>query len=615
MLLRVADGHGSASRFTPLTVSDPPGDSSPINSKSNIYTTPRASLRYDLPTVFDTSYNQSGTVTSFVRDELLIDSGNPETNRVNLQNEIDLCASLDGHTRIRLETDWENNGPIICRVHDFANKWTYIEWANKDSVSAGEGFRARSAFMSTAPILGGNGSGNGAVWCDMSADYYRFVGIRFQKDSSAVNYRIIFFSGVIGSEENAQLTEAQSPTHMFLDRCWVDGENDGRVQNGVVFNCRYFACVDSVLDGMWADGFESHAFMSHNSPGPWKIDGCEIESASINLIIGGLNPHIPGLQTYDGLFRRNWVHKRTSWNVNNPLTSDGHLDPDSGQPSGRVVKNLFELKWGRRILIECNVFEYNWSWAQQGAAICFKTENSIEDGAPGGSITNRTSDIIFRDNIVRHSSGAIEFIGRGYGGALDNHTGRIELSNNLFHDIAADIYAHSTDSGVSPRAFMFSEGANNIYLKNNTFTLTHLTKTRWGIAWQHIFQSGYTQAGLDFENNVFDIRANPGGSGTIYSSGHPSSPAHGTATLDAYSGGDYTFSRNVLTGALNDAGVYPSNNEYPDLSSEIMFVDHTNGDFRLAGSSPYKNYGLDGNDPGCDFDVLDLATDTVVTGL
>lgn len=611
----ISEGNRGAQRFA-LPVAPPVGGFSPTNSRSTVIFVPRSSYKYTLPSTFiDSTYNQSSTVTSFARDTLLVDSGNPDTNRVNLQAEIDICKDIIGHTRIRLPANWLNSGPIILRVHADSGSWTYIEWDDKDTVSAGEGFRCITSQMTNAPRMIGNGFGNGAVWCDMSADRYRFTSIRFQKDNYAVNYRLIAFSGFIGSDENSQTTLEQCPTHMFLDRCWLDGENTGRNQNGVVFNCKYFAMVDCVANGMWADGFESHAVLSHNSPGPWKIVGCELESSAINFIIGGLNPLIPGLKTIDGEFRRNFVHKRVSWNKNDPVNFDGHIDPNTGLPSSRFVKNLWELKWGDNILVEGNIFRFNWSGLQQGAAIVIKTENGVENGAPGGSLTNTTKNIVFRDNIIEESSGAIEFIGRGFGGALDEHTSRVELSNNLFKEIAKDIYANATDSGASPGGLMFSEGVNHVYLRNNTFSITDGAKTRWGRGWQHIYQDGYLQPALEFENNIFDIAVPAGGSGTIYGSGFPTALAHGTGVLEGFTGNNYIFAKNLLVGALNDGGVYPANNLYPFLSSDILFVDKANGNYRLQVTSPGHNYGLDGNDIGVNQDDLELATQNVITGL
>ena len=39
------------------------------------------------------------------------------------------------------------------------------------------------------------------------------------------------------------------------------------------------------------------------------------------------------------------------------------------------MKNLFELKNAQRVLIESNVFEYNWAESQNGFAILFTPRN------------------------------------------------------------------------------------------------------------------------------------------------------------------------------------------------------------------------------------------------
>ena len=63
--------------------------------------------------------------------------------------------------------------------------------------------------------------------------------------------------------------------------------------------------------------------------------------------MGGADPQVSlnGNVASDIYFRRNHVYKRPSWLGSTQL----------------VVKNLFELKVGRRILVEGNVFENNWA--------------------------------------------------------------------------------------------------------------------------------------------------------------------------------------------------------------------------------------------------------------
>ena len=71
-----------------------------------------------------------------------------------------------------------------------------------------------------------------------------------------------------------------------------------------------------------------------------------------------------------------------------------------------TVKNLFELKNARKVVVEWNTFENNWLQAQVGYAILFTARNT------GRSCTwCAVEDVEFRYNIVRHSSAAVNVLG------------------------------------------------------------------------------------------------------------------------------------------------------------------------------------------------------------
>ena len=93
------------------------------------------------------------------------------------------------------------------------------------------------------------------------------------------------------------------------------------------------------------------------------------------------------------------------------------------------MKNIFELKNARRVLIEGNLFEYNWAQAQTGFAILFTVRN--QNGSAPWTVVE---DVTFRNNIVRHSASGVSILGRD-----DNYpsgqTKRILIQNNLLLDI------------------------------------------------------------------------------------------------------------------------------------------------------------------------------------
>src|SRR5262249_31173267 len=131
-------------------------------------------------------------------------------------------------------------------------------------------------------------------------------------------------------------------------------------------------------------------------PGPFKIANNYLESTGENVLFGGADPHIPNMVPSDIEFRRNLCSKPLSWD---------YLDPSYAGVSW-VVKNLFEVKNGQRLLVDGNTFEYNWVAAQNGNAIVFTPRNQ-EGTAPW----SRVQDVTFTNNIVRHTAAGITIAG------------------------------------------------------------------------------------------------------------------------------------------------------------------------------------------------------------
>jgi hypothetical protein len=105
----------------------------------------------------------------------------------------------------------------------------------------------------------------------------------------------------------------------------------------------------------------------------------------------------------------------------------------TGTPGAEVtawtVKNLFELKNARRVLVDGNLLENNWLAAQNGFAVLFTVRN--QDGRAPWSVVE---DVTFSNNVVRHVGAGVNILGRD-----DIHpsqqTRRIAISGNLFDDV------------------------------------------------------------------------------------------------------------------------------------------------------------------------------------
>src|SRR5207247_2173657 len=83
--------------------------------------------------------------------------------------------------------------------------------------------------------------------------------------------------------------------------------------------------------------------------------------------------------------RRNHLFKPLSWKIGHPTYA--------GRPWS--VKNIFELKNARRVLVEGNLFEHNWRHDQNGFAILFTVRNQ-----GGAAPCCPVEAVTFRNNIA-----------------------------------------------------------------------------------------------------------------------------------------------------------------------------------------------------------------------
>src|SRR5262249_15616419 len=271
---------------------------------------------------------------------------------------------------------------------------------------------------------------------------------------------------------------------------------------------------------------------------------------------------------------RNWIYYTTTApsfaDVADPQAGTADSPPDQG--THWSVKNLFEIKNGRRVTADGNLFEYNWVDAQSGFAILFTVRN--QDGkAPWSTI----EDVSFTNNIVRHSAGGVNVLGRdNLQPSMQSHN--LAIQNNLFYDIGNPVW------GSNGRFLQISE-AIGILVDRNTVLQTGNIITAYGVP----------TADFVFTNNLAPNNAyGVIGDGT----------ASGNATISAYLPAS-VFKKNAIVGG--PAAVYPKKNLFPSSIDAVGFVDPKDDNYRLLPSSPLKSAGSKGKDIGADIDAIDRA--------
>lgn len=300
------------------------------------------------------------------------------------------------------------------------------------------------------------------------AHHYKFIGIR----ASTANEGVFVYDLIRwGDGRGTQKTLAQVPHHLVWDRGYIHGWPTQDVLRGVAANAAHWEVTNSYISDIHWVGLEAQAINSWNGPGPSKIINNYLEAAGENVMFGGADSAAPELMPADLEVRRNYMFKPLSWKVGHATYAGKHW----------TVKNIFELKAVKRAVVEGNLFENNWTDAQDGTAILFTVRNQ-ECTANWSTVQGVT----FRDNIVKGVEGAaLNFLGidneatpeyiaanpdkcRGFDPAkLGSERGTDALvTNNLFYDIKG--------------GFMQLNGFNNLTVSNNTHFQNGNTITFYG---------------------------------------------------------------------------------------------------------------------------------------
>lgn len=491
----------------------------------------------------------------------------------------DLQAALDAAKPgdiITLKAGARYTGPFTL-PNKSGTEWIIVRSSASEGSLPPPGSRVDPSHTNAMPKL--VAASGAVVSAAPGAHHYRFIGLEISPGSpnefsrwpevlrrirrtvngenpSAKNGVFLYNLVLLGE---AQSSAEKLPHHIIFERCYIHGDPKSGTRRGIAMNSRYTAVVDSHLSDFKEAGADSQAIAGWNGTGPFKIVNNYLEAAGENVMFGGADPSIRNLVPSDIEIRGNHFAKPLSWKVGSPSYA--------GTPW--TVKNLFELKNARRVLIDGNLFEYNWPHAQNGFAILFTVRN--QDGAAPWSVVE---DVTFTNNTVRHVAGGINILGR------DNvhpsqRTKRILIRNNLFFDVGA--------AWGRGQLFQLLDGTVDVVIDHNTSFQT-----------DSIVLGGddVPHAGFVFSNNIAPHNAyGIVGSGT----------GVGNPTLKRYFPGAVIW-KNIIVGGSPDR--YPRGNFFPRSLDEVGFVDWVREDHRLASSSSYKRAATDGKDIGVDIETF-----------
>lgn len=376
------------------------------------------------------------------------------------------------------------------------------------------------------------------------AHHWRLELLEFQANAGGAG-DIIVLGG-----SGAQTTTAQMPHTLVLDRVYVHGDPAGGQKRGIALNSGATDIVNSHISDIKAVGIDTQAIGGWNGSGPYLIENNHLEAAGENVMFGGADPSIPGLVPSDITIRRNLFTKPLHW-----------------RNERWQVKNAFELKNARRVLVEGNVFEHVWPAAQAGFAVLFSTRNQ-----GGRANWSTVEDITFQFNIIRHSANAINI--SGVDDTYPSQQGsRYRIAHNLVYDIGGPQWGGAgifLQLGNEPR---------DVVVEHNTVWHTGTVVSVYGSP-RSVFAA---VDGFMFRNNL--MRHN-----TYGIKGDRS--AVGQQTLADF------FRNTVVEGnalAGGEASRYPPGNHFPSVAElEASFVDAAGGNFDLVPGSPFRSAAADG---------------------
>jgi hypothetical protein len=453
---------------------------------------------------------------------------------------------------------------VLRRRKDPDKAWVTIRSA--DSV-----FEAEGALRPTTRVSASNAqsmpkiraTSSGAVKAEAGARGYLLVGLDIGPDDGVTQATTLV---ELGSGDETSIE--QEPSDIVVDRCYLHGNDAGQWRRGVTLNGVRLAVVDSYLENFHDANGDSQAIEGWNGPGPFAIVNNFLEAAGENIMFGGADPAIDGLVPSDIEIRGNLCTKRLSW-----------------RQSGVPVKNAFELKNARRVLVDGNTFENVWRSGQDGTAIVMKSVN--QQGRCPWCVTEW---VTFSNNVVRDAASAVMINAAETGESnvqQPRHANHIRVQNVLFQNIGG------TEWPGGGKLLRVMGGVSDV-------EFSHITSNSNPNGILDPRDATDVNPNLVFRDNIVERKLYGIGSGGD----------EGKVTL-ARNFAPFTYTRNVLVntsqgtdqqvadGALKSR--YPPQTMIAASWAAVGFVSGSHG---LAPTSPYYRAGDDGKPVGVDVDAL-----------
>jgi hypothetical protein len=254
--------------------------------------------------------------------------------------------------------------PASCTLNEF--------FLREDGTPAGEAISWCTAPDRWTPLRvidTSDGRLYAGVTFEQNASRYRFAGVEIThmqvpNPPPASWSNRDYKQGFVGS----LITSHPSNSHIVFDRCDIHGlDYPGRLHVAANLNGSHVAIVDSRIHkvNIWTEAgggvnLESYAIHVLEGPGPGKIENNFIEAIGISLFFTEPNGGYLHTPPADFEVRRNHFSHPDTYLYGSPQNTTG---------KNYMNRHLLELKRGRRMVFEGNLFDGNWADVNQGAFI------------------------------------------------------------------------------------------------------------------------------------------------------------------------------------------------------------------------------------------------------
>ena len=434
------------------------------------------------------------------------------------------------------------------------------------------------------------GGSSGPVVFAAGANHYRLIGLELTR-VAGIGVVYALASPVAGT----------ATSKIIYDRTWFHGTAHDETTRGIQLGgSTYVAVIDSFFTdfhcinstGSCTDAQAINGGINTHPMGPYKIDDNFLEASGENILLGGgSSTQTPA----DIEIRHNHLFKPLTWMKGQP----GYVGGANGNPF--IVKNLFELKNAKRVLLDSNLMENTWGgFSQVGFAILLTPKSN------GACSICEVTDVTIRYNYIAHMGSGMQ-IGNGLS---DNGAPPLDGGRYSIHDVIFDDINGTKFDGTNVFAQVSTAPGAPVL---HDVTINHVTAFPVATSFLigDVLSVEPKMRNFVFTNSIVSTGRYPvwstGTDGSLNCATHDSP----LMTFNACFNG-YIFSHNALLASPSayPPSTWPTANFFPTSESVVDFVNYTGGNYTLQSTSPFKSAATDGTALGANVAAIDTAVAT-----